>query len=250
MKMDTCLVVLGMLVGVVDAETVLLSTSTNYISTGEAIEGTYNSALETNVQEIAGLVIRARTDATNHQINADSGSLGINNISTTSDKAARFETGEHLILSFSKDIEITQFNFRYFEAGESFVIASSNQADFVIEYDALSDKGSDFINTNLTVYANTEITLYVITSGNIGLEGLDLSVLGSSGDLVLSMERSNSMMQVSAGFDGTATTSYVLQSSTNLTSNVWNTISGTFSSDTNWVLETTNSAVWYRAIAE
>lgn len=244
-----CLVVIGMLLGVVHAETVLFATSTNYISTGEAIEGAYKIVLSTNVQEIADLMISARTDSTNHQINADSGSLGINDKTTASDQAARFETGEKLVISFSKDVEITQFDFRFFDAGESFAIAASNQADFIIEYDALSDKGSDFINTNLIVTAQTEISLYANTSGNIGLEGFEVSVLGSSGDLFLTLEASDSMMLVSADFSGVGSGSYVLQTSTNLASNVWNTVSGEFNTDTNMNFNTTYDVQYFRAIA-
>ncbi|MDF7825404.1 hypothetical protein P4B35_15365 [Pontiellaceae bacterium B12227] len=244
------ILIIFLLVGITKAETVQFSTSTNYISTGEAIEGTYDMALQTNVQEIAGLLITARTDATNHQINADSGSLGINNTSTNADQAARFEAGETLILSFSKDVEITQFDFRYFDAGESFVIASSNQADFVIEYDALTDKGSDFIETNLTVTAGTEITLSVITSGNIGLEAMELSVVGGTGELFLSMEASNDWINIDVDFDGAAATNYVLQSCSNMVSNLWNTVSGTFNADTNWNFSTTNQCRFFRVIEQ
>lgn len=244
------ILIAGLLVGITKAETVQFSTSTNYISTGEAIEGTYNMALQTNVQEIAGLLITARTDATNHQINADSGSLGINNKSTTGDEAARFEAGETLILSFSKEVEITQFDFRYFDAGESFVIASSNQADFIIEYDALTDKGSDFITTNLTVTAETEIYLSAITSGNIGLEAMELSVVGGSGALFFSFEISNAWINIEADFDGASTTNYVLQSSTNLTSNVWNSVTGTFNADTNWSFNADKAVEYFRIIEQ
>lgn len=250
MKTVLGLMVIGLMAGSTQAGTVLMRTDGDYTTTGDLIEGAYNAPLTTNVQEIADLVITAYSGATNHQLNADSGSLGINNKSTTSDQAARFEAGEKLILSFNKDVEITQFDFRYFDAGESFVIASSNQADFIIEYDALSDKGSDFIHTNLTIMAETEITLFAITSGNIGLEGLEMSVLGGSGNLVLSLAMSNSMSVVTADFDGTAAGTYVMQTSTNLASNVWNTVSAPFSSDTNWVIEATNRAEFYRVVPQ
>jgi hypothetical protein len=88
------------------------------------------------------------------------------------------------------------------------------------------------------------------------LTGNDLEIFGevvelpATGELFLSLESSNSMTFVNADFDGAVTTNYVLQSSTNLASNVWNTVSGTFSSDTNWIVEVTNGSSFYRAIVQ
>ena len=233
-----------------NAQTIVFKTDTLKPTTGEAIEGTYNLAVSTNVPEITGLLITARTDSPNHEINADSDSLGINDASTSSDKPARFEANEILIISFNQAVEITQFDFRYFDSGETFHVAVDGQPDFLIEYESLSDKISDFINTNLVVAANTAMAFYATGTDQIGLEGIDLNVVGGTGELMLSFSTSNGTAHVSADFDGAATTNYVLQSCTNLASNDWTTVSAPFAFDTDLQIESTNNAGFYRAIAQ
>jgi hypothetical protein len=238
-------VVIAVLTGFfANAETVLFKTSTEYVTTGEVIEGGYNVDFTTNVQEIAGLQITVRSGETNQQINANSESFGINNVETIADEAARFEFDESLILSFNKTIEITQINFRFFEEGETFHISVDGEPDFLISYADLTSIGSDIIDTNLVVAANTEIRLF--TNEQIGLESMDITVLGGAGEPALSLISSNGTTYVRAGFDGMATTNYVIQSCTNLVSNGWITVSAPFSADTNMAVDTIHESVFYR----
>lgn len=88
------------------------------------------------------------------------------------------------------------------------------------------------------------------------LTGDDLIVFGEvvaisgSGALTLSFSCSNGTSSVFADFDGAATTNYVLQQCTNLASYDWKTISTEFTSDTNWMIESTNRSSFFRAIVE
>ena len=67
---------------------------------------------------------------------------------------------------------------------------------------------------------------------------------------VLSIVPSLGATTVSATFDGVAPTNYVLQHSVDLAdSNGWITISGLFSSNSEWQVEETNSCGYYRAVA-
>jgi len=66
-------------------------------------------------------------------------------------------------------------------------------------------------------------------------------------ELTLSFAHSNDTSYVAATFDGAATADYVLQSTDNLASNDWSTVSAPFTSDTNIVVETTNHCGFYRS---
>ncbi|MEN8255389.1 MAG: hypothetical protein ABFR33_07965 [Verrucomicrobiota bacterium] len=84
----------------------------------------------------------------------------------------------------------------------------------------------------------------------------DLVVNGTivelSGGVVpeLAINVSNGTVSVSAAFDGASGTNFVLQSCNNLVSNDWNTVSAPFTTNTTWDVEATNSASFYRAIAD
>jgi hypothetical protein len=249
-KKAVAFVVMGAVVSHVGAQTVLFRTSTNYVTTGEAIEGIENTALATNVQEIAGLQITARSGDPEHRLNANSQSFGINNLATNADEAARFEAGEKMILSFDKSVVITNLDFRAFDAGEAFTVAVAGQAPVVVDYDGLDNKTSDHIATNISVSAGTEIEWFTTGTGEIGLESIGLEVSGNGGGVTLSLQPSNSTVYVIADFDGAATTNYVLQSSTNLVSNAWDTVSGTISSDTNISVDASPPASFFRIIVE
>jgi hypothetical protein len=208
------------------------------------------SGIITNAVEIPNLQITAKTSVDGQKINTTSSSLGVT-VYGSGDDQDRFDPGEIMILSFDKQIEITEIDLIGFNSNSVFTLEVAGRSPIEIGYDDLSNKGSQLFTTNLTVDANTDIQFYVgNTNSVIGLQSMDVSVLGGTGELLLSMESSNSMMFVNAEFDGAAITNYVLQSSTNLTSNVWNTVSSSFSSDTNWVVEVTNGSSFYRAIAQ
>ncbi|MEA2068776.1 MAG: hypothetical protein U9P12_06210, partial [Verrucomicrobiota bacterium] len=74
--------------------------------------------------------------------------------------------------------------------------------------------------------------------------------LPGDGSPRLAVESSNGGTLVSVVFNGVATTNHVLQSCGDLASNVWSTVSTPFSVDTNWVIQSTNSAEFFRAIAQ
>ncbi|MEE9367559.1 MAG: hypothetical protein V3V05_01720 [Pontiella sp.] len=89
------------------------------------------------------------------------------------------------------------------------------------------------------------------------LGGEDLVVYGDvvampPGDGVpsLALVSSNGASYVTVEFDGAATTNYVLQSSTNMVSNIWNSVSVPFAANTNWNIETINDVGFYRVIPE
>ena len=244
------LLISGLVLGNSNAERVWFSTSTNYVTTGALLTGTKEIAVTTNVQEIAGLLITAGTTSSNYVLSANSRSFGVNTRSTTDDEASRFDAGEVLILSFNKAVEITFFDLRNFESGEYFTFSVDGQPDFVIDHDKQDSTGSDYLSTNLVIAAHTDVRLFATTTGNVGFEALDITVLEESRPLSLSLTMSNSTAYVFADFDGAATTNYVLQSSTNLTTNVWTTVSAAFAADTNLLIEADHDSVYYRVIAE
>lgn len=228
-------------------ELVLFRTSTDYVTTGEVIDdvGVSSEFFTTNVQEIAGLEISIRTDNPDHVLWANSRSFGVN-AATNTDEAARFESGEKVIMSFNKDIEITYFDLRNFESGESFHFAVSNQPVFTIHHDAQDSTSSDQTSTNLFIAATIPVALYATTTGNVGFEALEITVQEDVEPLSLFLVLSNGLAHVRAELNGPATTNYVLQSSPDLTSNAWTTISGPFTSPTSWVLQATNDAAFLR----
>jgi hypothetical protein len=97
-------------------------------------------------------------------------------------------------------------------------------------------------------------------SGSTYLRNLsrdDLVVHGTISELSsgivpwLSMAESNGTLSVSAVFDGAGSTGFILQHRVDLTdSNGWNTVSAPFITNTTWDIEATNSAGFYRAIAQ
>ncbi|RKX37306.1 MAG: hypothetical protein DRP64_17380 [Verrucomicrobia bacterium] len=85
----------------------------------------------------------------------------------------------------------------------------------------------------------------------------DLVVNGTIGELSggvvpqLALGASNGTVSVSAVFDGAGSTNFVLQYRVGLTdSNGWGTVSAPFITNTIWEVEATNSAGFYRAIAQ
>lgn len=245
------LLVALLMVGTARGERILFRTSTNYVTTGKVLGGAAvsDTMFTTNVQEIAGLEISIRSDTPGSVLWANSRSFGVN-AATNTDEVARFELGEKVILSFNKDVEITYFDFRNFESGESFHFAVSNQPVFTIHHDAQDSTRSDYISTNLFIAADTEVGLYVTTTGNVGFEGLDVTVKENVAPVSLSLISSNGVPYVLVNVTAATSDAYVLQSSTNLTTNVWTTISASFAESTNWMVSATNDAAYIRAVVE
>jgi hypothetical protein len=88
-------------------------------------------------------------------------------------------------------------------------------------------------------------------SGNDLVVNGTVAELSSDGSLSLTMAVTNGTAVVAAAFTGTASTNYVLQYCEDLAgSNGWNTVSSPFATDASWLIETTNSCGFYRAIAQ
>lgn len=219
-------------------------------TTGELLDGTRNLGITTNVVEISGLMITARTGNTSQQINATTTSLGINTDDISDDTDA-FEAGESLVLSFDRDIRISQFDFKGFESNETFTVAVTGLPVVVISYEDLNNKSTDVFNTNIVVLAETEIELFTTGGSIIGLDGIELTVLDANVKPSLTLVPTNGMASVAVVFSEAPGTSYTLQSVGDLAdSNGWQTVSAPFSSSTNWMLETTNDAIFYRVVPE
>jgi hypothetical protein len=250
MKAHAWLVVIGMMVGVVSGETVHFDgVSGAQVTTGDLLDGADHLGLTTNVVEISGLNISAWSGGTNQIVKTLVDSMGINR-DQENPEYIRLDNGEMLTLSFDKDIEITKLDFNHFDDGETITISFEEMFDIPLSWSNLSQKSSDYLLTNIVVSAGTKITYFIDnTNSVIGLDGIDLTVIGGAGDLILSLDSSNSMMFVNAEFDGAAITNYVIQSCTNLTSNVWNTVSSEFNVSTNMSFNATNDAQYFRAIA-
>ncbi len=217
------------------------------LTTGDLLDDIDNTGITTNVVEIPGLEITARSGAADQDINVTVDSLGIT-IFNSGDDTDAFDEGEALILSFNKDIQIHRLDFNQFDVGESITVVIAGE-EIEILYSELTHKGSDYLDTNLVVLADTEIEFYTVGSSTVGLDGIDITVLGS--DPTLSLVFSNGSASVTADFDGGSPTNYVLQYCGDLVdSNGWNTISAPFASNATWQIEATNRCGFYRAMAE
>mgnify|MGYP001166564612 FL=1 len=213
-------------------------------STGSLIDGVKNIPLTTNVAEVVGLKITVRSDNENHELNAVADGFGINDLSdTNTNERIRFNGGEKMVLSFDKDIVITQFDFQFFDDGERFFIEHSNGV-MEITWDALSHKSSDYINTNLVISANSDISLYVTGGDDIGLQSMDVDVLDNDNLPPLTLTPSNSTLFLSAEVENPSGREFSLNSSHALESNEWTRIN-TFSTSTNWVITPTASQQFF-----
>lgn len=216
------------------------------LTTGDLLDGTRDSGITTNVVEIPGLEITARSGGSDQELNATADNFGINT-DGSGDVTDAFEAGEQFLFSFNKTVQINQLDFNRFDEDESITLVVGGEIT-EIPYQELTNKGSDYLDTNLVVAANTEIEFYTTGSSTIGLDGIDLTVL--SGAPELSLVFGGASATVSATFDGAAPTNYVLQHSVDLAdSNGWTTISGLFSSNSEWQVAATNSCGYYRAVA-
>lgn len=250
MKKCGWIIIAGLLVGGAHAEMVYFKgIDAETVTTGDLLEGVQNLGITTNVQEISGLFITARSAATNQQLNANNSYFGINDILTTNEVADAFDAGERMIISFSKDIEIHRLDFNRFTTDESIMLSVGGDTVEIHDLD-LTNRSSDYLDTNIVVTADTEIEFYTTGSSVVGLDGIELTVPGGSDELMLSFFRTNGTSYIAADFEGAAADRFVLQASTNLASNVWNTVSGEFNSDTNIDLNTTHDVQYFRAIAQ
>jgi hypothetical protein len=242
--------IIMMLSGLGKAQIIVLEgVDTPTLTTGDLIDEADHLGRTTNVVEIPGLEITIRSGASNQDVNALADSLGIDS-DGSEDISDAFEAGERLIASFNKKIEITQFDFNRFSSGEVFSITVAGEPGIIsIEYDDLTQKSSGYFDTNLMVEADTEMEFYTTGSSVVGLDRIDVTVQAGSVEPALSFFSSNGTSHIAITFDGQAETNYLLQSCTNLASNDWSSLSG-FSSDTNWMVETTNAAGFFRAIAD
>lgn len=250
MKTVMGLMIVVLVVVSVNAQMIILEgVDGSTITTGDLLDEADHVGRTTNVVEISGLEITARSGGTTQDVNVTTDSMGIDSDGSGDDSDA-FELSETLFVYFNKDLQINQFDFNHFESNETITVVIEGMPEITIAYDDLTNKTYDYFNTNITVDAGTEIGIYTTTSGEIGLDGIDVTVLSGPGEPSLALLSSNGISQVLVDFDGLATTNYVLQSCTNLTSNVWSTVSVPITADTNWVVETTNTIEFFRAVVD
>jgi hypothetical protein len=224
------------------AVTLNLKTDTTTETTGERIEGAFFDAVTTNVVEEMELHITARSDSATHQLNANSDGMGINNVSTSDDKPARFEVLEKMVLSFDKAIEITKFDFRFFGTNDQFIIEYADTS-LEITYDLLSHKSFGFLETNIIISADTDIYFYLAEGDDVAIEAIDLLIQSNQTDLILQLAVSNQWIELNADVKNIGT--YQLQSTASLSSQQWHQIS-TFTASTNWVFPSTNEMHFFR----
>jgi len=249
-KAGRWLVMVGLLVSGAKAQMISFEgINEETVTTGNLLEDVRNFGITTNVQEIGGLIISARSGGSEQKLNANNDFFGVDS-DGSSDVADAFEVGEKMVVSFNKDIRITRIDFNRLGGDETFSVGIDGQPIVVARYDDLAHKSFGYFDTDLTISAGTEIEFYTTGDSVVGLDGIDVSVLNPRREFDLSVVHSNGMAHVTAKFNETATTNYVLQSCNSLTSNVWKTVSSSFASSTNWTLETPNDCGFYRVIAE
>ena len=219
------------------------------LTTGDLLDGVDHTGITTNVVEIPGLEITARSGATNQNINVTSGSMGIT-IFNSGDDTDALEEGEKLILSFSKEIRINRLDFNQFATGESITVAIDGDVTEIHDL-ALSNRASDYLDTNWVVSAHAEIEFFTTGASTVGLDGIDITVLGASSVPTLSLVSSNGVASVLATFNGENSTGYILQYRPDLAdSNEWNTVFSSFATNSSWQIETTHGCGFYRAVAD
>lgn len=241
--------VAGLVAANVQAETLVFRMDGAEAVTGDHIDGAGWAGITTNVVEIEGLQITASTGAENQTINGtgSANSMGIK--IHGSGHSTRFDQGETMTLSFSKKVNITAFDLVGFDSNAVFVVDITGAPAIQIGEEALA--AYETYPCDLTLDAGTTLSLSVGNSNSvIGLQAMELAVMEETGGMSLSLSSSNGMAYVAAGFSETATTNYVLQSCTNLTSNVWATVSDSFSADTNWSFNASNEVRFYRIIEQ
>jgi hypothetical protein len=251
MKKEIYIAGLLAVVGCVQAQMIdFTAISGDAITTGERIDGVRQLGITTPVVEISGLHLTARSGSATQTINALNASCGIDS-DGSGDHSSRLEAGEQLIISFDRDIQINRFDFNHFFSNEVITVAIEGMGDLVIDDEALSNRVSDYLDTNLVVSADTEITFYTISDYDIGLDGLDITVLDPIKEFALSVDMTPGNEKVMASFSSEASTNYVLQYRNGLTdSNGWSTASAPFSTNSTWEIETTHTSGFFRAIIQ
>lgn len=209
---------------------------------GEGIEGVHNVPFTTQVPEAIELMITARSDNRDHEINADSSGIGINNELIGDDQPARFEVSEKMVLSFDKDIEIKTLDLRFFDTNDLFVVEAGASL-LEITYDLLSHKTHDLIHTNIFISSHTDIQFELTAGDNVALESLELFIIEPSASL--SIAASNQWVYV--GVDVVGHDEYELKAADSLLSTNWHSIDA-FSTSTNWIFQQEDSSYFYRLI--
>ena len=143
---------------------------------------------------------------------------------------------------FDKDIEIKTLDLRFFDTNDLFVV-ESGVTSLEINYDLLSHKTHDLINTNIFISSNTDILFQLKAGDNVALESLELIVIESSANL--SIAASNQWVYVEADIVGHD--QYELEGANSLLSTNWHSID-TFTTSTNWIFQRIDPTYFYRLI--
>ena len=252
-KAGSWLVMVGLLVSGAKAQRIVFEgIDETTVTTGNLLKDVRDVGITTNVQEIGGLIISARSGGSEQKLNTtngDEGSFGVNT-DNMADETDAFEAGEKLIISFNRSIQLNRIDFNRLQSGETFTIAGVGLDNVEIAYADLANKTYGYFDTNLTISAGSEVELYTTGDSVVGLDGIDVTVLGSRKELDLSIVHSSGTTHLVATVNETSSSNYALQCCDNLASNVWTTISGSFATSTNWMFESSNSCGFYRVIAE
>lgn len=249
------LLIMGCLCSVSAQTIVFRNNGLETSTTGELIDGATNVVRTIDVPEVPGLRLSANSSNERHRINTTVDSLGINDLTTTTNEVTdRFDDGEVMTLSFDKKLTIRKFDFIGINSNSLFVVDISGMPAVEIAYTNLNNKTSQVLETNIVVEAGTEIDFYVgNTNSVVGLQAIDVELFDvvDTNAPTLSICYTNNAMTLSAVFSDVATTNYVLQYREDLSeSNEWVSITASFVSDTNWIFASSNATGFYRAIAE
>lgn len=148
------------------------------VTTGNLLDEFNEVGGTTNVQEIAGLSIIARSGAENQDINVTASSLGIDSDGSADDSDA-FEYGESMVVNFNKEISITRFDFNSFDEEDVFVLTIDGVETKVSASD-LSNKSRDYFDTNIVIPAFADVEFGVEgTNSVVGLDAIELNVVGA-----------------------------------------------------------------------
>ncbi len=218
-------------------------------TTGDLLDEVGEAGATTNVVEIAGLAVTARSGGAGQKINVTSTSLGVT-IYGAGDDTDAFDDGEGMVLSFDKAVRINRIDFNGFESNETFVVEIEGQPGLVIPWTHLGNKSQDYIDTDVLVPAYTEMLFHTQGGSVVGLDGIDLSVVGGTGRPGLSFGWTNGTGRVAVAFDGAPGTNYILQQCGTLASNTWIAISAPFSTNGEWVVDATDATGFFRAVEE
>jgi hypothetical protein len=168
------------------ADTVFFETGeTTQTTTGDSLDGIGTNWTAVSVVEISGLTVSMATLLDGQTLNANKGDFGVKS-GLTGEVDDRFDYGETVLMSFNKDIQITQIDFSDFDSGETFnfIIGSVTNS---IAWADLDNQSSDYIeNLTWNVFAGDIIRLEVAGVGDsLSMDSIDITVVPEPATMAL-----------------------------------------------------------------